>query len=125
MLFLPPAGCWGDLPRCCRQQTLKPLTHRGRCELRLTTRGGGLRSASSRQTRVCGASVGWSFGSPLGLKMLTDMILEEEFEKNGESWYNQQELEHGKSRSALRSHPNSDCVCVGRLCYSSFMFYFK
>uniref|UniRef100_A0A3B4GRN6 Cerebellar degeneration-related protein 2-like n=1 Tax=Pundamilia nyererei TaxID=303518 RepID=A0A3B4GRN6_9CICH len=26
--------------------------------------------------------------------MLTDMILEEEFEKNGESWYNQQELEH-------------------------------
>lgn len=28
------------------------------------------------------------------MKMLTDMILEEEFEKNGESWYNQQELEH-------------------------------
>lgn len=45
--------------------------------------------------------------------MLTDMILEEEFEKNGESWYNQQELEHGKSRSALRSHPNSVSVWAG------------
>lgn len=32
-------------------------------------------------------------------KMLTDMILEEEFEKNKESWYNPQELEHGKRRS--------------------------
>lgn len=44
--------------------------------------------------------------------MLTDMILEEEFEKNGESWYNQQELEHGKSCSALRSHPNPDWLCL-------------
>lgn len=28
--------------------------------------------------------------------MLTDMILEEEFEKKGDSWYNQQDLEDGK-----------------------------
>lgn len=34
--------------------------------------------------------------------MLTDMILEEDFDKNGEPWYNPQELEHGKSSW---SHP--------------------
>ncbi|KAM4535985.1 LOW QUALITY PROTEIN: cerebellar degeneration-related protein 2 [Fundulus diaphanus] len=32
--------------------------------------------------------------------MLTDRILEEEFEKKGDSWYSQQDLEDGKSRSA-------------------------
>ena len=32
--------------------------------------------------------------------MLTDMILEEEFEKNGEPWYDPQDLEHGKLKAA-------------------------
>lgn len=27
--------------------------------------------------------------------MLTDVILEEDFEKNGEVWYDPQDLEHG------------------------------
>lgn len=35
------------------------------------------------------------------------MILEEDFDKNGEPWYNQQDLEHGKG---FWSHPK---LCVG------------
>lgn len=39
------------------------------------------------------------------------MILEEEFEKNEEPWYDPQDLEHGKS---WRSHPKL-CLTVRRL----------
>lgn len=35
------------------------------------------------------------------------MILEEDFDKNGEPWYNQQDLEHGK---AFGRTLNSACV---------------
>lgn len=38
--------------------------------------------------------------------MLTDVILEEDFEKNREVWYDRRDLEHGNvSDSGLQSHP--------------------
>lgn len=43
--------------------------------------------------------------TPRGFKMLTDVILEEEFDKSEEAWYDPQDLEHGKCCSGLRSHP--------------------
>lgn len=42
--------------------------------------------------------------------MLTDVILEEDFERNGEVWYDQRDLEHGNvstSVSCSRTY-NSD-----------------
>ena len=33
--------------------------------------------------------------------MLTDMIVEEEFEKDEEPWYGRQDLEHGKEPLAV------------------------
>lgn len=44
-----------------------------------------------------------SIGIQLSVEMLTDMIVEEEFElKNEEPWYGKQDLEHGK-RLVLRA----------------------
>lgn len=48
---------------------------------------------------VSGFTVRWRRRSLRGFNMLTDMILEEEFEKNEESWYDPRDLEHGKSCS--------------------------
>lgn len=51
-------------------------------------------------------SAGWSvhsIGIQLSVEMLTDMIVEEEFElKDEEPWYGKQDLEHGK-RLVLRA----------------------
>jgi len=45
------------------------------------------------------------------LRMLTDMIVEEDFEKDEESWYGRQDLEHGKD-SWERSRPSAACYIV-------------
>ncbi len=56
---------------------------------------GGLLQAAPPVRQV---SVRWS---PRGCKMLTDMILEEEFDQDEEPWYDPQDLEHGKSCAAV------------------------
>lgn len=40
--------------------------------------------------------------------MLTDVILEEDFEKNGEVWYDQRDLEHGNVSVSCSRTFNSD-----------------
>lgn len=43
--------------------------------------------------------------------MLTDMIVEEDFEKDEESWYGRQDLEHGKD-SWERSRPSACYIVI-------------
>lgn len=40
------------------------------------------------------------------------MILEEDFEKSGEAWYDPQELEHGNVHWSLNSQSVHDCVTI-------------
>uniref|UniRef100_UPI0037E7F8EB cerebellar degeneration-related protein 2 n=1 Tax=Semicossyphus pulcher TaxID=241346 RepID=UPI0037E7F8EB len=53
-----------------------------------------VRAAELTHTCLSGFCLVESSLAPPRLKMLTDMILEEEFDKNGECWYEQQDLEH-------------------------------
>lgn len=64
--------------------------------------GGALSAATARLNNTC-LSVSVT-GEALAAKMLTDIILEEDFDKNGEPWCSVQDLEHGKN-SWLWSHP--------------------
>lgn len=45
--------------------------------------------------------------------MLTDVILEEDFEKNGEVWYDPRDLEHGNVHFSRT--PNSGCALASLL----------
>ena len=103
------SGCIRDLPRCRRQQgDLTPRATPGGCSWRFSTDGSGpLQAAKQARTHtpVCQVSDRWSPSSPRGCIMLTDMILEEEFDKNGESWYHPQDLENGETHPRL-----PDCV---------------
>lgn len=62
--------------------------------------GGALPAASARLSDTClSAPV---TGGARAAEMLTDIILEEDFDRNGEPWCSVQDLEHGKNSW---SHP--------------------
>lgn len=44
--------------------------------------------------------------------MLTDMIVEEDFDKNGEAWYDPQDLEHGEMSVGNHSVARQSDVAV-------------
>ncbi|KAK5856312.1 hypothetical protein PBY51_007920 [Eleginops maclovinus] len=53
--------------------------------------------AAKPLTPVCQVSVSWRLErlkAPRAITMLSDVILEEEFDKSGEAWYDPQDLEH-------------------------------
>ncbi|XP_028312076.1 cerebellar degeneration-related protein 2 isoform X2 [Gouania willdenowi] len=67
------------MPRCCRQQTIHTVLWRG--------------CGSHYYTLLTEQDSGGVCSVP-GVEMLAGVILEEEFEKNGEVWYEQHDLEH-------------------------------
>lgn len=105
---LPDAGAY--LPRCCRQQTERLYTRREDrgCHFTFVRSQGwtenNFKLLNHAHLCVRCLSAG-AANSPAAITMLSDVILEEEFDKNGDAWYDPQDLEHGKSCSALRSHP--------------------
>ena len=85
------------------------LTAGGCSSSSCSQRGGGRRpSCSADRHTHAGVPGPGHAGSPLspgrGSNMLTDTMMEEEFEKNVESWHHPQDLEHGKSRGARPVH---------------------
>lgn len=79
------------------------------CTLLLT----GLRVVKLTHTCLSGFLKGGARVRRRCSKMLTDVILEEDFNKNGESWYDPQDLEHGNNCFTPWSHPKL-CDCEDR-----------
>lgn len=110
---LPPAGCWGVLPSCHvavdNRLNAPHSSTEPREDVRFLPHGAAEWRTTSNRSATAHLFVGFLTGGararPAIIKMLTDTILEEDFDKNGEAWYKSRDLEHGRSRSTVWSHP--------------------
>lgn len=115
---LPPTGCWGVLASCHVAVDNRLNAPYSSIELRedvhfLAHGAAEWRTTSNRSATAhlfVGFLTGGALARPAIIKMLTDTILEEDFDKNGEAWYKSRDLEHGRSRSTVWSHPKPSFV---------------